>query len=78
MNAQLQKSTEETLNSLYESKYYEAISELIAEELEGVKTFLLNKGLTDDEFRFYQGRAEGLGIVLIRIQKIHEEYAKAK
>ena len=78
MGVQLQKSTEETLNSLYESKYYEAISELIAEELEGVKTFLLNKGLTGDEFRFYQGRAEGLGIVLIRIQKIHEEYAKPK
>ena len=78
MGGQLQKSTEETLSNLYESKYFDALSDLIAEELEGVKTFLLNKSLTDDEFRFYQGRAEGLGVVLIRIEKIHQEFAKPK
>jgi len=74
---ELNKTTEETISNLYETKYFEALSELVANELEITKTWLLNKGLTDDEIRFYQGRAEGLGVILLRIKTIHEQTMKA-
>lgn len=74
---ELNKTTEETISNLYETKYFEALSELIAHELEITKTWLLNKGLTADEIRFYQGRAEGLGVILLRIKTIHEQTMKA-
>jgi indole-3-glycerol phosphate synthase len=76
MNETINKQTEETISNLYETKYFEALSELIANELEVTKTWLLNKGLTADEIRFYQGRAEGLGVILIRIKTIHDEHMK--
>lgn len=76
MSEKLTKQTEETLSNLYESKYFEALSELIADELEITKTWLLNKGLPTDDLRHYQGRAEGLGVVLLRIKKIHDELNK--
>lgn len=78
MSETLHKNTEETLANLFETKYFEALKELIAEELETTKTWLLNKGLSPDEMRFYQGRAEGLGVILLRIQKIHEDFLKQK
>ncbi len=77
MSDKLNKQHEETISNLYETKYFEALSELIANELEITKTWLLNKGLTADEIRFYQGRAEGLGVILLRIKTIHDEHMKA-
>ena len=76
MNETINKLTEETISNLYETKYFEALSELIANELEVTKTWLLNKGLSADEIRFYQGRAEGLGVILLRIKTIHDEHMK--
>ena len=74
---ELHKTTEETISNLYETKYFEALSDLVANELEITKTWLLNKQLTADEIRFYQGRAEGLGVILLRIKTIHEQTMKA-
>ena len=78
MSEKLTKQSEETLSNLYESKYFEALSELIADELEITKTWLLNKGLPTDDLRHYQGRAEGLGVVLLRIKAIHDDFTKPK
>jgi len=77
MNKPLHKDIEANISNLYETKYFEALSELIAVELETTKTWLLNKQLTADEIRFYQGRAEGLGVVLLQIKAIHDEHMKA-
>ncbi len=76
MTKTLHKDIEASISNLYETKYFEALSELIANELDITKTWLLNKQLTADEIRFYQGRAEGLGVVLIQIKAIHDEYMK--
>ena len=76
MTKTLNKEIEANISNLYETKYFEALSELIAVELETTKTWLLNKQLTADEIRFYQGRAEGLGVILIQIKAIHDEYMK--
>ena len=76
MKDTLHKDAEETISNLYETKYFEALSELVANELEVTKTWLLNKGLSADEIRFYQGRAEGLGVMLLRIKTIHDEHMK--
>lgn len=77
MTQPLHKDIEATISNLYETKYFEALSELIASELETTKTWLLNKQLTADEIRFYQGRAEGLGVILLQIKAIHDEHMKA-
>ena len=77
MTKTLHKDIEATISNLYETKYFEALSELIANELDTTKTWLLNKQLTADEIRFYQGRAEGLGVILIQIKAIHDEHMKA-
>ena len=77
MNEKINKQTEETISNFFETKYFEALSELIAEELEITKTWLLNKGLPNDDLRYYQGRAEGLGVILLRIKTIHDEHMKA-
>jgi indole-3-glycerol phosphate synthase len=76
MTKTLHKDVEASISNLYETKYFEALSELIANELDITKTWLLNKQLTADEIRFYQGRAEGLGVILIQIKAIHDEYMK--
>ena len=76
MTKPLNKEIEANISNLYETKYFEALSELIANELDITKTWLLNKQLTADEIRFYQGRAEGLGVILIQITAIHDEYMK--
>ena len=76
MTKTLNKEIETTISNLYETKYFEALSELVANELDITKTWLLNKQLTADEIRFYQGRAEGLGVILIQIKAIHDEYMK--
>ena len=77
MTQPLHKDIEVTISNLYETKYFEALSELIANELDTTKTWLLNKQLTADEIRFYQGRAEGLGVILLQIKAIHDEHMKA-
>jgi indole-3-glycerol phosphate synthase len=77
MTKTLHKDIEATISNLYETKYFEALSELIANELDTTKTWLLNKQLTADEIRFYQGRAEGLGVILLQIKAIHDEHMKA-
>ena len=77
MNKPLHKDIEANISNLYETKYFEALSELIANELDITKTWLLNKQLTADEIRFYQGRAEGLGVILLQIKAIHDEHMKA-
>ena len=76
MTKTLHKDIEASISNLYETKYFEALSELIANELDITKTWLLNKQLTADEIRFYQGRSEGLGVILIQIKAIHDEYMK--
>ena len=76
MNKPLHKDIEANISNLYETKYFEALSELIAVELETTKTWLLNKQLTADEIRFYQGRAEGLGVIILQIKAIHDEHMK--
>ena len=78
MNDKINKQTEETISNFYETKYFEALSELIADELEITKTWLLNKGLPNDDLRYYQGRAEGLGVILLRIKTIHDEHMKTQ
>jgi len=78
MNEKINKQTEETISNFFETKYFEALSELIAEELEITKTWLLNKGLSNDDLRYYQGRAEGLGVILLRIKTIHDEHMKTQ
>ena len=78
MNEKINKQTEETISNFYETKYFEALSDLIAEELEITKTWLLNKGLSNDDLRYYQGRAEGLGVILLRIKTIHDEHMKTQ
>ena len=78
MNEKINKHSEETISNLYETKYFEALSDLIADELEITKTWLLNKGLPNDDLRYYQGRAEGLGVTLLRIKAIHDEFIKPK
>ena len=78
MNDTLHKDIEEIISNLYETKYFEALSELVGNELEVTKTWLLNKGLSADEIRFYQGRAEGLGVILLRIKTIHDEHMKTQ
>ena len=78
MKNTLHKDIEETISNLYETKYFEALSELIANELEVTKTWLLNKGLPNDDIRHYQGRAEGLGVILLRIKTIHDEHMKTQ
>lgn len=70
------KEHEQDLVGLYESKYFKALTALVEEELETTKTYMLNKALPCDDLRFYQGRAEGLGVVLLRIKTIHEEAMK--
>lgn len=77
MTKTLHKDIEATISNLYETKYFEALSELIANELDTTKTWLLNKQLTADEIRFYQGRAEGLGVILLQIKAIHDEHMRA-
>jgi len=77
MTQPLHKDIEATISNLFETKYFDALSELIANELETTKTWLLNKQLTADEIRFYQGRAEGLGVILLQIKTIHDEHMKA-
>ncbi len=77
MTKTLHKDIEATISNLYETKYFDALSELIANELDTTKTWLLNKQLTADEIRFYQGRAEGLGVILLQIKAIHDEHMKA-
>ena len=70
---QLNQQAQQTLAEMYETKYFQVLEELIGEELEVTKTYMLNLGLTNEQLRFYQGRAEGLGVILLRIKKIHEE-----
>ena len=76
MTKTLHKDIEAMISNLYETKYFDALSELIANELDITKTWLLNKQLTADEIRFYQGRAEGLGVILLQIKAIHDEHMK--
>jgi len=70
---QLNQQAQQTLAEMYETKYFQVLEELIGEELEVTKTYMLNLGLTNEQLRFYQGRAEGLGVILLRIKKIHED-----
>lgn len=75
-NYTINKEAEQDLANLYETKYFEALKALVDEELNTTKTCMLNKKLSADELRFYQGRAEGLGVVLLRIQMLHEAAMK--
>ena len=76
LNFQLNKENEQDLVNLYETKYFRALQALVDEELDATKTYMLNKSLTADELRFYQGRAEGLGAVLLRIEMLHKDAMK--
>ena len=64
------------LANLYESRYFQSLTALVEEELNNTKTYMLNKSLSADDLRFYQGRAEGLGVVLLRVKNIYEEEIK--
>ncbi len=75
-NYTINKEAEQDLVNLYETKYFRALQALVDEELDTTKTYMLNKKLSADELRFYQGRAEGLGVVLLRIHVLHEAAMK--
>ena len=75
-NYTINKEAEQDLANLYETKYFRALQALVDEELDTTKTYMLNKKLSADELRFYQGRAEGLGVILLRIQMLHEAAIK--
>lgn len=75
-NYTINKEAEQDLVNLYETKYFRALQALVDEELDITKTYMLNKKLSADELRFYQGRAEGLGAVLLRIEILHKEAMK--
>lgn len=75
-NYTINKEAEQDLVNLYETKYFRALQALVDEELDTTKTYMLNKKLSADELRFYQGRAEGLGVVLLRIEILHKEAMK--
>lgn len=75
-NYTINKQAEQDLANLYETKYFQALQALVDEELDTTKTCMLNKKLSADDLRFYQGRAEGLGVVLLRIQMIHDAAMK--
>ena len=72
----ISRDAEQDLVNLFETKYFRALQELVDEELDITKTHMLDKNLSADNLRFYQGRAEGLGIVLLRIQMIHDAAMK--
>ena len=72
----ISKDAEQDLVNLFETKYLRALQELVDQELDITKTHMLDKNLSADNLRFYQGRAEGLGIVLLRIQMIHDAAMK--
>jgi len=75
-NFTINKEAEQDLANLYETKYFRALQALVDEELDTTKICMLNKKLSADELRFYQGRAEGLGVVLLRIQILHDAAVK--
>ena len=75
-NYTINKQAEQDLVNLYETKYFQALQALVDEELDTTTTSMLNKKLSADELRFYEGRAEGLGVVLLRIQMIHDAAVK--
>jgi len=75
-NYTINKEAEQDLVNLYETKYFRALQALVDEELDITKTQMLERKLSADELRFYQGRAEGLGVVLIRIKMLHEAATK--
>jgi hypothetical protein len=75
-NFTISKQNEQDLANLFETKYFEALKALVDEELEITKTHMLEKKLSADELRFYQGRAEGLGVILLRIKMIHDAVMK--
>lgn len=72
----ISKEAQLDLVNLFETKYFRALQELVDEELNITTTHMLNKDLSADHLRFYQGRAEGLGVVLLRIQMIHDDAMK--
>ncbi len=76
-NYTINKEEEQDLVNLYETKYFRALQALVDEELDTTKTCMLNKKLSADDLRFYQGRAEGLGVVLLSIEILHKEATKA-
>lgn len=75
-NYTLNKESEQDLVNLYETKYFRALHALVDEELNGIKICMFNKDLSANDFRFYQGRVEGLMVVLIRIKDLYEEAMK--
>lgn len=75
-NYTINKEAEQDLANLYETKYFRALQALVDEELDTTKTCMLNKKLSADDLRFYQGRAEGLGVILLRIQMLHDAAMK--
>lgn len=75
-NYTINKEAEQDLANLYETKYFRALQALVDEELDTTKTCMLNKKLSADDLRFYQGRAEGLGVILLRIQILHDAAIK--
>lgn len=72
----ISKEAEQDIVNLYETKYFRSLQELVEAELNETKICLLNRNLSADLLRFYQGRAEGLGVVLLRIQMIHDDAMK--
>jgi len=72
----INKEAERDMANLFETKYFQALQALVDEELDITKTQMLERKLSADDLRFYQGRAEGLGVILIRIKMLHEEAMK--
>lgn len=72
-NTQLSKHNEQTLAEMFETKYFQALTELANDETAVILDALLDKNKPDSQLRFYQGRAEEVKIILERIALLHEQ-----
>lgn len=70
---QFSKHNEQTLAEMFETKYFQALTELCNDETAVILEALLDKNKPDAQLRFYQGRAEEVKIILERIALLHEQ-----
>lgn len=73
---QLNKEIERTLAEFYETRYFQALTELCNNETAIALDALLDKNKSESELRFYQGRVEEVKTLLERIASLHEEIIK--
>ena len=72
-NRQLSRHNQQTLAEMYETKYFQALTELCNDETAVILEALLDKNKKESQLRFYQGRAEEVKVLLERIALLHKE-----